>query len=218
MQIKAISPSRFPNRLIINFDTGLRWPLFIDDVVRLQLKPTLTVDSKLLATISLVSLTYLSKEYALRQIAFSPKNRGVLSRKLDLNFIKIKAKYRYSLEFTDYQSLKNTLLDDLSQKGLLNDTQFVDHYLRRHPRYSRLQIRAALLHLGVSAATVDSALTTTVAPDDRAKITDFLIRKKVTLAQLSDYSYRQRLTAALFRKGFSVSEVKNAIDDFRNTR
>ena len=56
--------------------------------------------------------------------------------------------------------------------------------------------------------------------DDNANINEvetiknFLIKKNFDQNLLSDYNYKNKLYASLFRKGFSVSTIKTAIDEY----
>lgn len=83
MKILKLKPSRIKNRINVLFDDGSYLPMFIDDVVKLSLKIGEEADISILKNFS---QNYLARDYALRQIAISPKTKKILSQKLKQKF------------------------------------------------------------------------------------------------------------------------------------
>ena len=63
-------------------------PFFIDDVVKFSLQKNQTLDEEKFSQVIFAALFYLGWEYALRQVAISPKTEKIISQKLKLFFIK----------------------------------------------------------------------------------------------------------------------------------
>jgi len=130
MKIQRLKPSRIRNRINVVFDDGSYLPLFIDDVVKNSLKIGEDCDFDKLKKIS---TNYLAREYALRQIAISPKVASILKRKL-------KQKFR------DYDS------DELitSLKPYLDEKKYIDYFIIKNKRKSNREIEYRLKMIGIN--------------------------------------------------------------------
>src|SRR5574344_981904 len=95
LQLISIKPaSRIKNRIWLSFSDSSFLPFFIDDVVKLSLQKNQEIDDQKLELITIKSLFYVGQEYALRQIAISPKTEKIIKQKLKTFFYKTIIKYQ----------------------------------------------------------------------------------------------------------------------------
>lgn len=108
----------------------------------------------------------------------------------------------------------NEVVRKLIQENLLDDTRFCQSVVRyrmsqlRGPAY----ISADLNHKGIDRDIASQALTA-VNQEDWVKIIQKLIQKKINqpIADLSPPK-RTKLVRYLYSRGFSMSQIKDAID------
>ena len=129
MKIQKLKPSRINNRINVIFDDNSYLPLFVDDVVKNNLKIGYDVDYSLLKDLS---TKYLVKEYALRQIALSPKTAIILKRK-------IQQKFR---DFNPDEIIENL-------KPYLNEQKFIEYFINKFKKKSNREIEYRLKMLGI---------------------------------------------------------------------
>lgn len=208
LSIVNIKTSRIKNRVNLVFSDKNYLPMFIDDVVRLSLPKHDEIDEEKLNQIKSLSLYYLGKEYALRQIAISPKTEKILFQKLKIYFIKITQKYKL-LSLIQTDSVINQIIDELKEKKYLNQSSFVEYFLKKNKSKSVAEIKYLLRQQGIEISSIN-------IPDnnENQSIKNILSKKKVDKYLLTDYSYKNKLYASLFRKGFSISSIKAAIDEY----
>ena len=96
----------------------------------------------------------------------------------------------------------------LEELGLLNDRQYALDVARHYSRkgYGEGKIKAELIRRGVPKEYFSEALDS--VEDNSERIREFIIKK---LKDPSDRSELQKISAALARRGFSISEIKSAI-------
>ncbi len=204
MEIISVNPSRRNNRLIwLKFSDGSLYPFPVDDYVLMGLKKT-DIDETLLTDIQTRSARFILREYSLRQITISPKIRTILSPKLRQYSHKLNLKFKYPEGLVS--GLISEVLDWLESQNLLDEKQYIDYFIRRHRHQSAVQTTFQLRRLGL-----DPHLE--MAPETD-KITT-IIEKKYHQSDFDDYKIRNKITAALYRKGFALDDIKTAIDDFR---
>ncbi len=203
-----IKTSQIPNRVNLIFSDGSYLPIFIDDVIKLSLQKNQTIDEVKLDQIISGSLLYLGREYALRQIAISPKTQKIIFQKLRLFFIKITKKYHHFSGFK-FDSLISSIINDLNSKNLLNQEDFVKSFLNKNHKKSVNQIKFLLTQKGVDINSVNF-----IKGDDLSSIKRILAKKRVTKEILSDFKAKNKLYSSLFRQGFEFSDIKAAIDDY----
>lgn len=203
-----IKTSLIPNRVNLIFSDNSYLPFLIDDMVKLSLQKNQTIDEAKFSQIISHSLFYLGREYALRQVAISPKTEKIIFQKLRLFFIKTTKKYKHFSGFK-FDSLISTIIDDLNSKNLLNQEDFVASFLIKNHKKSVNQIKFLLSQKGV-----DISLVNIPKGDDLSSIKRILIKKRITKEILSDYKAKNKLYNSLFRQGFEFSDIKAAIDDY----
>ncbi|MFA5796366.1 MAG: RecX family transcriptional regulator, partial [Candidatus Shapirobacteria bacterium] len=102
-------------------------------------------------------------------------------------------------------------LSYLNSQNLLDETKFVNYYLKRYPRKSQNELLFRLRQLGVSVSAVNDQGEPN---SDRQKIIKILQKKKITTEIMRNYQEKNRLYSSLYRKGFSLSQVKSVIDEY----
>lgn len=215
LQLSNIKASRIPNRVNLIFSDGSYLPLFIDDVVKLSLHKGQDVDDLLCQNIKDKSLIYLGREYALRQIAISPKTEKSLKLKLKLFFQKIKKKFNLNTD-DSISIVIDQIITDLNSKNLLNQENFISYFINKNRHKSKTQIIYLLSQQGIE---ITSEITNQFTSENEQKLIEkFLNKKRVSADLLKDFNYRQKITASLFRRGFKLSDIKAAIDAILNLK
>lgn len=149
MKILKLKASRIKNRINILFEDGSYLPLFIDDVIKKNLK---IGDNIEIDDLKKLSTEYLVREYALRQIAISPKTQKIL-------FQKIKRKFK---EFNP-----DSIITALSP--YLDDQKYIDYILKKFKQKSNREISYRLKLAGISY---------NCHQDEKEKIETILKKKK----------------------------------------
>jgi SOS response regulatory protein OraA/RecX len=205
VKLSNIKTSRIPNRVNLVFSDQSYLPFFIDDVVKLSLVKNQELDSEKLDLIINSSLKYLGKEYALRQIAISPKSEKILSQKINQFFFRATQKFKL---FSDYSTSQiiNEIVTELKDRNLLNKSDFAAYFIKKNKNKSQAHVRFLLQQQGII-----SDISTL---DDQTAIKKILSKKRITQEFLSDFNLKNKLFASLFRSGFQISDIKAAIDDY----
>lgn len=211
LQIIKIKASRISNRINISFSDNTYIPLFIDDIVKLSLSKNKDVDPQKLEEIIQSSFSYLGREYALRQIAISPKTEKILSQKLKIYFLKALKKYKVFIEI-DLSSLVENIITELKSRNLLNKEDFIHYFIRKNRHKSIMHITLSLAQQDIK---IDPDLLKELLPqNDSLLIKKYLDKKRINSKDLKDFNYRQKIFASLYRRGFNLTNIKDAIDDY----
>jgi len=209
MKILNIKYSRIKNRVNLVFSDGNYLPFFIDDVVRLSLTKHQELSQEKLDEIKSLCLLYLGKEYALRQIALSPKTEKILFQKLKIYFLKTTQKYKL-LSLTSSDSIINEIISDLKTKKLLNQANYVDYFIKKNKFKSVAEIKFLLKQQGINTTSLNLS-----SDNENQSIKKILSKKHLTKELISDYSYKNKLYSSLFRRGFTLSAIKTAMKRLR---
>lgn len=216
MQISSIKSSKIPNRVWITFSDSSYIPFFIDDVVKLSLIKNQEIDDSKLELIIKTALQFIGREYALRQIAISPKTEKIINQKLKLFFRKTIFKYKLNINALNLNEISQQIIDYLKERKLLNDQDFIKYFVKKNSRKSRQQIIYMLHQFGV-----DQNLLSNIKfnqENDLDKIKKILDKKNIDKTKLTDFNEKNKLKASLFRRGFNISDINAAIDDLINFR
>ena len=216
MKISSIRPSNIPNRVWITFSDSSYLPFFIDDVIKLSLVKNQEINDSKLELITKTSLLFIGREYALRQIAISPKTEKIIDQKLKLFFKKTILKYKINNSQLNFNQINQQIIDYLKDKKLLNDKDFINYFVKKNSRKSHQQIIYMLHQFGVDQDLLLNIEFNQV--NDLYKIKNFLIKKKITKSKLMDFNEKNKIKASLFRRGFNLSDINTAIDDLINFR
>ncbi len=215
LQLSNIKASRITNRVNLIFSDGSYLPFFIDDVVKLSLHKGQDIDTIQYDLIKEKSLFYLGREYALRQIAISPKTEKKLTLKLKIYFQKFKKKFNLS-DTNSIISVINEIISDINSKNLLNQSDFVKYFINKNRHKSRTEILYLLSQQGIETSPY---ITDQLGIDnDKELIKNYFNKKKIIPKDLGDFNYRQKIMASLFRRGFKISDIKAVIDDQINLK
>ncbi|MGI5841321.1 MAG: hypothetical protein ACOX6N_03840 [Patescibacteria group bacterium] len=213
VSIKSIKPSRFPNRVNIHFDSGLILPFPFDQALKLSLQKNLSLHDKEYRDIVAKSVYYLALEFALRQVAMSPKTDKVIAPKIKNKIKGVIIKYRIDSSFFDSDSITASVIAILKKKDLLKPEDYLRFILQKNRHKSNRHLQFLLSKQGI-----DSKLLGQVESDDKSKIKHLLDKKNVTKQDLSDFKTKNKIIASLFRKGFSLNDVKTVIDEMANNK
>jgi SOS response regulatory protein OraA/RecX len=203
-----IKTSRIKNRVNLTFSDDSYLPLLVDDVIKLSLHRNQEITEEKLSQIIQSSLFYLGHEYALRQIAISPKTKKIISQKLKLFFFKLSHKFKF-FSHLNFDSVTAQIIDDLESKKLLNQSDFIKSFLTKNQHKSTNQIRFLLAQKGIDTSNLNLTKS-----NDVESIKRILAKKRITSENLRDFKAKNNLYASLFRQGFEISDIKAAIDDF----
>lgn len=204
MEIVSSNISRKNSRLIwLKFSSGQLIPLSTDDYVLLALKKFEPLDDDLILKIQTNSAKFLLTEYSLKQVAISPKVRKLLSQRLHRYSSKINLRYNYPAGLVT--GLIEEVLDKINSFGLLDESQFVDYFVRRHHRQSAIQIKYQLKQLGIDQK---------ISSENEIDKIKSILQKKYPTSDFSNYAIKNKIIASLYRKGFALRDIKTAIDDF----
>jgi len=214
MEIKKLSfSSRSNSRVFVTFSDNSYLPLDSDSVFHLHLKKNQVLTPSQYQKIVDKSLLFLLKDYALRQVALSPKTEKIITQKLGLYLKKIVSQYSIKTS-PSASTLIKEVLDYLNSKNLLDPQQFVDYFIRHHSQKSYQHLCLLLGHRGVPSQFLPQPQSFSVTEKD--KIKKILAKKIRSLSELSDYKNKNKLIASLARRGFSYSNIKAVIDDWPN--
>lgn len=216
MQLISLKASKINNRLWLTFSDNSYLPFFIDDVVKLSLSKNEQIDDSRYLQILNTSLTYLAREYALRQIALSPKTEKIIKQKLSLYFKKVKAKYKINHSSLNSSEIIDHAVKELIDKKLLNDQDYINYFVKRNYKKSKQQILYSLQQQGLS-----SDLLSEISFDqdsDQEKILHYLSKKKINIEDITDFNEKNKIKAKLYRQGFSLSDINSIFDARANFR
>ncbi|MEI8067483.1 MAG: RecX family transcriptional regulator [Candidatus Shapirobacteria bacterium] len=206
MQILWTKNSRFPNRIYIKFSDGLLLPLFIDDLVKLSLNSGKEVSEDELNIIINLSLSYLLRDYALRQIALSPRSEKSLSQKLKKYIDGRIYKYSIPQNNLDLKDLTDQCVTKLKSQKLIRDSEYIDFFIKKYHNKSKKEIIYLLQKEGLK---IDISQ---LKASDIDKIKKLIQKKKINSEKLADFKYKNKIMSYLYQKGFSIDDIKNVID------
>lgn len=198
MILQRIKPCLGGKQCILYFSNNRFLPISPDDLFILKLTSGQSINHSLYQKILDSSLIFLLKSYALRQLAISPKSEKTLRLKLEHRFPQAK-------DCHIDQTIRY-----LRQRNLLHQQQFLTYFLKRHSRKSARHLQYLLRREGIRYSPP--------LEDEVPKILKILQHKKNTSTLLSQYPGKIRLMSSLLRRGFSLNDVKTAIDEFLKSR
>jgi SOS response regulatory protein OraA/RecX len=215
MQISKIKASRISNRINLIFSNNSYLPLFIDDFAKLSLTKGQQLDKETLDIIFQKSSTYLGREYALRQLTSSPKSEKLLSQKLNQFFFRSSKKFPFPDSF-DFASINQNIIKELKSKNFLNQDDFISYFVNKNRHKSSRQILNLLFQQGIKIDP--DFLNKNLPANDLQLIKKYLDKKKIDSKDLSDFKYKQKVIASLYRRGFNLNDISSAIDDHSNLK
>jgi len=215
MYLASIRSSRLKNRLYLSFSDNFVLPFFIDDYVLLKLKKGQEINQALFQQLIGKSVNYQLKNYALRQLGLSPKTKKIITQKLLAYLNTVIIKYQLPISLIDKNTLVLEVVDYLETNKFLNESAYVDYFIKKNIKKPRRFLEYHLKTNGINVSSYAQLLPESDTETDNVKS---LIAKKYLLSELSDYQNKNKIIAALYRKGFPLSAIKAAIDDILKSR
>jgi len=206
-----LSP-RFPSKALLSFSNQSTLPLDLKNLKQFNFKTGQKINPVLFSGLCLLSFTPLLQNYALRQIAISAKSQKEITLKLARFLSQLVRKHQVK-NFTKSDLLISQTIAFLNQKKFLQPTDFVDAVIRKHPYKSASYLRRFLIHHQIDPNLLPPQ---TVSPDCQKQIIKNIIKKKYQKYDLSDFKQKNKVISALYRRAFSYSDIKLAIDDLLN--
>lgn len=142
----------------------------------------------------------LAREKALQLISQRQMSRRELGKKLK--------EKGFDPETADY------CVDWVTERGLLNEESYAAAIVRYYAAkgYGESRVRQELQRRGLSRELWEDALA--AMPEDTAKIDRFIAQR---LTASDDRDAVRKLTAALFRRGFDMEEIRRALERFQTS-
>ena len=201
MQLTQVKKSRSSDKVWLTFDDGSFVPFKLDDYVLEKLKIGDTVDFDHLCELS---LKFLINNYALRQIAISPKIGAILIPKL-----KNQSRYyikKYSFPDLNSSKIIDEIINYLENNNWLDQTAYAKFLLKKNQKKSKryLEQLFSFYHLDKTLLNSDS---------DRDNIKNLLLKKMSHISKPLDFKTKTKLIQSLIQKGFAYNDIKSVIDE-----
>ena len=211
--IISIRANSISSRVNLELSGGQVLILLADDIVKLRLSKATPVDDSLYKKIIEATVTLLLRDYALRQVNLSPKNKHILLPKIKQQLKIIIKKYLLPKDI-DYSSIIESLIKTLENKKYLSDSDLANYLIRKHSKKSPMYIRQVLSNSGIDPLHYLSELPSSTNQIQEIKRQ---INKKIkSTLDLDDRVSRQKIMASIYRKGFSLTNINRAIDEIRH--
>ena len=210
MHVITIKPTRSSNTVIITFSDRSVLPFSVDEFVKMGIKKYSDLDSRLLNQIYQKSIEHQLWEYSLRQLSMISQPEKIIGQKLKNYCRKIFLLGNIKNDSIDTQLIITKILSRLRDRGLINNSVYAAGFVRKSYNKSRRRIIMELNQKGVSPSDQNLAVS---ALNDKDKILNFFKKKKYTRENFLDWKEKNKIIAAFYRRGFSLSDIKSVIDD-----
>jgi regulatory protein len=141
----------------------------------------------------------LAKEYGLRSLAARSQISSMLRSKFKQKKIS--------------EQVTTQILEEFKKAGYLNDEEWVNDFvtaqIKRH--IGPKNIVAKLRMKGLSQSEAERAVQSLTSQDSRLQIKQ-LLSTKYKSRDLSDFKEKQKVVAALMRKGFDLEQIRDVLD------
>ena len=193
MRVTAIRQTA-PGCLSVHFEDGSELRSTLGAVTDLRLFSGKDLDEEQLDELRLLSRRSIARERALELVS-----RRMLSRKELYDKLILKGEDEATAEFC---------VQWLSEQGFLNDESYAAAVARHYAAkgYGQGRVRSELSRRGIPRELWDEALDNMPEPDDKL---DRLIAAR--LKDPEDRDAVRKLSASLFRRGYSWEEIRSAL-------
>ena len=215
MQITSIKPTRSSNTMILVFNDGSILPFPPDGFVKMGIKKYFELSSDLLNQIYQKSVEHQLWEYSLRQLAIHSQPEKIISQKLKNFSRKIFLSGNIKSTSIDTSGIIVDIISRLKNQKLIDNSNFAIGFAQKSHNKSKRQIIMELNQKGIDRPDQNLAV---LSLDDKEKIKNYLDKKRYTHKNFSDRNEKNKIMAALYRRGFSLSDIKSVIDDLLNNR
>lgn len=196
MIVTALKQSS-PERFIVEFDGGETLRSTLDAVTDARLYVGMELDEEAFEELKSSSSKALDRQKALELLSRRPYSRRELKDKL-------------LRKGTDELSADDCVLW-LSECGFLDDSEYASAVVRHYSAkgYGPGRIKSELIRRGIERELADDALSE--LPENTEKIDAFIARR---LNDPKDRESVRKISAALFRRGYSWEEIRAALRRF----
>lgn len=139
-----------------------------------------------------------TKNYALWRLSKQSYHSEQLSKMLRERLVQEKTIHR--------------VLTELQEAGFLNDEAWLNAFINSQQKRYGLPIILSKLRLkGISRQTIQQLSENCKDPDEEMRAIQHLLQTRYRSKDLKDYKTRQKVFAALMRKGFTIDQIKLAL-------
>ena len=186
-----------PGRLTVSFDNGEEVKTTLGVVTELRLHAGKELDGEQVEEFRLLSLRALAREKALEILSKRPMSRRELYKKL--------------LEKGEEEDTAEYCVNWLSDNGLINDESYAAAIVRHYTAkgFGAGRIKSELNRRGIARDLWETAVE--AAPDNSEKIDKFISSR---LTDPKDRTQVGKVSQALYRRGFSWEEIRQALARF----
>lgn len=211
MIVKTTKPNRSLQAVYIYTDTSAIYILPLVEALKLKLRPGDEITDP--SFFEKASLTYLLKEYALRQVAISPKSRHILSQKLTqkLSF------YQHKFKYTEAIAL-DTILDYLEDRKLLDQKAFARHILYKNKNKPLMYIKQKLKQANVGQEDIQEMLSEVSQDHQIDLLKKHIAKLKLKYQKQPQFVQKQKILASLYQKGFPIDKALSLLDQKDDTQ
>jgi regulatory protein len=113
------------------------------------------------------------------------------------------------------EHFRDAIIDHLYEDNYLNEERFLFTYISskfRQLNWGKQKIRQGLYHHKISAKDIENALDRVISKEDYQNTIRSLYRKKLSSITDGDPRLKQKIYAFLAGKGYSFSDISEAID------
>lgn len=216
MKIISIKHSRRnPDRIYLSILNGPYLPLYIDDYVFQKYSVGQELSEDNLHKAIDLSLKYISWEYSLRQLGLSPKTERILKSKLNPFLRRSIIKYKI-VTHVNFEEVIDHSINRLKERKLIDDLKFIEYFIKKNKNKSRRELNYLLERNGINTKNIPQELWS--QSNDMLIIKEIILKKIHQKEDLTDPGKKNKIMASLYRKGFDLSDINSAIDDYLNSR
>jgi regulatory protein len=142
-----------------------------------------------------------TKNYVLRRLAAQSQSAVEMAKKLKEKFVS--------------QGNADRVIEEFKQLGYLNDHEWLSSFVKSNKakNKSSQMISMKLRTKGFPQPDIENVLSEVVDPESDKTSILHLLNTKYRQRNLSDFKEKQKVIAALVRRGFEFSGIKSVIDE-----
>ena len=142
----------------------------------------------------------MAKNYAIRRLSLQGMLSTALARLLKERLVSVQT--------------VNKVLEDLSELGFVNDQEWVASFVRSQSgkKVGPRAIAQKLANKGIRGEKLELALEKSWGAAEQTPLILQLLKSRYAKRNLSDFKERQKVVAALVRRGFDVTVIFHCMD------
>lgn len=208
--------NRTGRSFVLTIQNGQTFYLSLNSDIYSKFRPGDSLTDEQIQHLSATSLENLLNEYALRQIAISPKNRQILHQKLQQKLPFFIKQYKYVL--LDTGQIITKIIDKLATQNLLNESDFASYLLSRHKNKSSFFQKRILRQKGIDSDIVSNLFSRPDSSGQIALITNLVNKYRLRYQNMPKYQQNQKILNLLYNRGFPLSLAKPIVDQIKKER